>query len=123
LCHPEFSSLKIVNQIHDEYMFECPKEEAEKCGLIVKYVMELALFPSEIPFLAQTYICENWRDKENEVGHLPASGKKVTVAMLSQEDKDWCAQFIPVDMPLFGKRKEGTRQLSIEEYRKIKGDL
>ncbi len=50
---------KMVLQVHDELVFDVPKEEVEEIKQLVKYQMENA-FPLNVPVIAETGIGENW---------------------------------------------------------------
>jgi len=51
--------LKMLLQVHDELIFECPKENAEEFSQMIKHEMENAL-PLSVPILANVGIGDNW---------------------------------------------------------------
>ncbi|MFZ5810346.1 MAG: DNA polymerase I [Chloroflexota bacterium] len=52
---------RLILQVHDELVLECPKEEAYPSAQIMKRVMESA-FPLVIPLKTETRMGENWYD-------------------------------------------------------------
>ncbi len=54
-------SARLILQVHDELLLECPKEEALDTARIVKQVMESA-YPLCIPLKTDTRYGENWDD-------------------------------------------------------------
>ena len=52
---------KLILQVHDELVFECPKEEAESVKKIVEAEMEKAL-PLKVPVKVDIGIGKNWAD-------------------------------------------------------------
>ncbi|NLO23099.1 MAG: DNA polymerase I [Fibrobacter sp.] len=53
--------LKMMLQVHDELLFECPLEEIEKLSTIVKEEMESAMTLS-VPLIASVGYASNWLD-------------------------------------------------------------
>jgi len=51
--------LKMLLQVHDELVFECPKENAEEFSQMIKHEMENA-WPLSVPILANVGIGDNW---------------------------------------------------------------
>ena len=51
--------LKMLLQVHDELVFECPKENAEEFSQMIKYEMENA-WPLSVPILANVGVGDNW---------------------------------------------------------------
>jgi len=51
--------LRMLLQVHDELVFECPKENVEEFSQIIKYEMENA-WPISVPILANVGIGDNW---------------------------------------------------------------
>jgi DNA polymerase-1 len=51
--------LKMLLQVHDELVFECPKENAEEFSQIIKFEMENA-WPISVPILVNIGIGNNW---------------------------------------------------------------
>jgi len=51
--------LRMLLQVHDELVFECPKENAEEFSLMIKHEMENA-WPLSVPILANVGIGDNW---------------------------------------------------------------
>jgi DNA polymerase-1 len=51
--------LKMLLQVHDELVFECPKENVEEFSQIIKFEMENA-WPISVPILANVGIGNNW---------------------------------------------------------------
>ncbi len=54
-------SARLILQVHDELLLECPKEEALETARMVKQVMESA-YPLCIPLKTDTRYGENWDD-------------------------------------------------------------
>jgi DNA polymerase I len=48
-------------QVHDELVFECPPEEVEEVGRLVKREME-GVYKLKVPLLVDIGVGENWRD-------------------------------------------------------------
>jgi DNA polymerase-1 len=48
-------------QVHDELIFECPPEEVEEVGRLVKREME-GVYKLNVPLLVDIGVGENWRD-------------------------------------------------------------
>ena len=56
---------KIVLQIHDELIGECPKENAEEVSTILSDVMKHCAEPVvQVPFKCDTYIVPRWYDDD-----------------------------------------------------------
>ncbi len=56
-------SARMLLQVHDELIFECPKVEAKKTCAVVKEVMEAAPLPAvniNLPLMVETGIGQNW---------------------------------------------------------------
>lgn len=51
--------LKMILQVHDELLFECPKSEAETLGFLIREEMENALV-LDIPLVVSVGFGENW---------------------------------------------------------------
>ncbi|MDR1829469.1 MAG: DNA polymerase I [Candidatus Fibromonas sp.] len=51
--------LRMLLQVHDELVFECPKERAEEFSQMIKHEMENA-WPLSVPLLANVGIGDNW---------------------------------------------------------------
>jgi DNA polymerase-1 len=51
--------LKMVLQVHDELVFECPKSEVEALSMMVKEEMESAMKLS-VPLIASVGFGSNW---------------------------------------------------------------
>jgi DNA polymerase-1 len=51
--------LKMLLQVHDELVFECPKESTDEFSRIIKYEMENAI-PLSVPIVANAGIGDNW---------------------------------------------------------------
>ncbi|ACX52157.1 DNA polymerase I [Ammonifex degensii KC4] len=54
---------RMILQVHDELLFEVPKEELEKVAPIIKSTMEQAL-PFKVPIKANLKVGPNWQDME-----------------------------------------------------------
>ncbi|GHU92288.1 hypothetical protein FACS1894202_14740 [Clostridia bacterium] len=52
---------RLILQVHDELIVECPREEAERVRAIVKREME-SVFPLDPPLVADAKIGESWYD-------------------------------------------------------------
>ena len=50
---------RMLLQVHDELVFDCPKNEREEVQLLVKELMESAV-ETRIPLLAETGFGANW---------------------------------------------------------------
>jgi DNA polymerase-1 len=55
---------KMILQVHDELVFECPEEEAEKLAAIIREEMEKAL-PLKIPVRVDIGIGKNWAEAKS----------------------------------------------------------
>ena len=53
--------LRMLLQIHDELVFECPRDEAEAATVIIKTRMEHAMELS-VPIKVEACISDNWFD-------------------------------------------------------------
>ena len=56
-------SARMLLQVHDELIFECPKSEAKKTCALVKEVMEAAAMPAakiDVPLVVETGVGQNW---------------------------------------------------------------
>lgn len=51
--------LKLMLQVHDELVFECPRERVEEMGNVVKYEMENSMV-LKVPLVASVGFGENW---------------------------------------------------------------
>jgi len=63
---PEFSTVKPIIQVHDEYLFEVPEDHALKCAVLIKFIMEWPFFSMDVPLLASAKICDNWKQKDDD---------------------------------------------------------
>jgi hypothetical protein len=63
---PEFSTVKPIIQVHDEYLFEVPEEDALKCAVLIKFIMEWPFFSMDVPLLASAKVCDNWKQKDDD---------------------------------------------------------
>jgi len=59
--HAESLSGKLILQVHDELIVECPEHEAEKVSLILREEMENAAKLS-VPLVAETRVGKSWYD-------------------------------------------------------------
>jgi DNA polymerase-1 len=59
--HENKLSSKILLQVHDELVLECPKSEVDQVGKLVRQEMEGAASLS-IPLHADMSVADNWRD-------------------------------------------------------------
>ena len=57
----EMSNVKVIMQVHDELIFEAPKENAEEVLLTMKAMMEKAV-KLDIPLIADAAIGDNWNE-------------------------------------------------------------
>jgi DNA polymerase-1 len=57
----EGSSTAMLLQVHDELVFECPADEAEEVGRLVKREME-GVYQLNVPLLVDIGVGDNWRD-------------------------------------------------------------
>jgi DNA polymerase I len=55
----EHLPLRMILQVHDELVFECPKDKATAMGAIIKEAMESAM-GLDVPLLASVGIGKNW---------------------------------------------------------------
>lgn len=53
--------LRLILQVHDELIFECPADRAQDMAVIIKQEME-RVSPFEIPMIAEAGIALNWAD-------------------------------------------------------------
>ncbi len=53
------TDVKMIMQIHDEMIWECPEEIAEREKLVIEHAM-VNLHPMSVPFPADIHICDNW---------------------------------------------------------------
>ncbi len=56
-------SAKMLLQVHDELIFECPKEETTATCALIKDVMERAALPAvkiDVPLIVETGVGQNW---------------------------------------------------------------
>lgn len=53
--------VKMLLQVHDEFLFETDQEYAEEASLAVKDIME-NIVPLEVPLVAEPHIAQNWLD-------------------------------------------------------------
>ena len=60
-CHKKTYHSKVLIQVHDELLLECPKEEVEEVKDITKSSMEKALKLS-IPLVVNLAVGKNWMD-------------------------------------------------------------
>lgn len=145
---PEFELLRPILQVHDEYVFECPEELAQKYAVMIKFIQEHGWFDLRVPVLASTKICNRWADKDDdaipEVGTFCAvvdgsprlfkatdwssyldleKTKKVEakscVAMLNARQREWARSLLPANLPLFGQVAT-EKTFSLEEWRQRK---
>jgi DNA polymerase I-like protein with 3'-5' exonuclease and polymerase domains len=99
--NPEFEGTELTLQVHDEVGLFAPPEIADKVGVLVKYIMERPWFNLTVPVLASVKTCECWADKDNddvpEIGVIPPkeSGIKPAVAMLTKDQIEWAARYMP----------------------------
>ena len=62
LTHANLSA-RMLLQVHDELIFECPKAEAEETAAVVKGVMEKAYLPAvdiSVPLVVDARAGKNW---------------------------------------------------------------
>jgi DNA polymerase-1 len=52
---------KMMLQVHDELVFDCPADEVEQLSTIVKREMENA-YELRVPLIAEVGVGENWLD-------------------------------------------------------------
>ena len=50
---------KMILQVHDELLFDVPKEDLDKIKAIIKHEMEVAL-PLNVPVIAEAGNGDNW---------------------------------------------------------------
>lgn len=67
MCHREFedTSIKMVNMVHDELVFDVPPELAESAAIRIKEIMEEAgrVFIKSVPIICETGVCDAWAEK------------------------------------------------------------
>ena len=56
---------KMLMQVHDELLVECPKSEADKVAKTLKREMENAV-ELDVPLIAETGIGDNWMDAKKQ---------------------------------------------------------
>lgn len=57
--------IRMLLQVHDELIFECPKENAQKAIEIIKPIMEKAALPAvdlSVPLIVEANYAHNWND-------------------------------------------------------------
>jgi DNA polymerase-1 len=54
---------KLLLQVHDELVVECPREELDATARVVKRVMEAA-YPLSIPLVAEAKYGEKWGEQQ-----------------------------------------------------------
>ena len=57
----EMQEVKMIMQVHDELVFECPKENADKVMKMMKDIMEQTV-ELNIPLIAEAAIGNNWNE-------------------------------------------------------------
>jgi DNA polymerase-1 len=57
----EMPKVKVIMQVHDELIFEAPKENAEEVLSTMKAMMEKAV-KLDIPLIADAAIGDNWNE-------------------------------------------------------------
>jgi DNA polymerase-1 len=57
--------VKMLMQVHDELLVECPKSEADKVARTLKREMENAV-ELDVPLIAETGIGDNWMDAKKQ---------------------------------------------------------
>ncbi len=57
----EMSDVKMIMQVHDELVFECPNENADKVMKVMKDTMEQTV-ELNIPLIAEAAIGNNWNE-------------------------------------------------------------
>jgi DNA polymerase-1 len=60
----ESLNAKILMQVHDELLVECPANEADKVARTLKREMEHAV-EIDVPLVAETGIGDNWMDAKH----------------------------------------------------------
>ena len=55
---------KLLMQVHDELLVECPRSEAEKVTKTLKREMESAV-ELDVPLIAETGIGDNWMEAKH----------------------------------------------------------
>jgi hypothetical protein len=117
LNQPEFEGLHPVIQVHDEYVFEAPEETAQKCAVMVKFIMEYPFFDVDVPLLASAKICKTWKQKDDdavpEVGTFFARVKDPTVTTKKRLDE--LVQSPEVTAPRIFRPDEWPEYLALEE--------
>src|SRR5207244_11845975 len=56
---------KMLMQVHDELLVECPKNEADKVAKTLKREMESAV-ELDVPLIGETGIGDNWMDAKKQ---------------------------------------------------------
>jgi DNA polymerase I-like protein with 3'-5' exonuclease and polymerase domains len=63
--HPELRAMncRLMLQVHDELIFQCPEDKAEEAAAIIKAVMEKPFEePLPVPLTTEPLIVRNWKD-------------------------------------------------------------
>jgi len=95
----EFMGLKPIIQVHDEYVFEAPKETAQQCAVMVKFIMEYPFFILDVPLLASAKICKTWKEKDDDT--IPEIGVFFARVKDPASDEDYPRIFKPEQWPEF----------------------
>lgn len=125
---PEFNGLIPTIQVHDEYVFEAPEETVQKCAVAVKFIMEYPFFQLDVPLLASTKICDNWKQKDDdsipEVGTFFAQVKGTDGAShpVLYKPKDWPV-FLEDEKAGNVEKKAAVAMLSDKQTRWARGLL
>ncbi|KAL0263931.1 UNVERIFIED_CONTAM: hypothetical protein PYX00_011065 [Menopon gallinae] len=57
--HKQNLKTKMLLQVHDELIFECPENEIEKASIIIKFAMENA-YPTKVPLVVKIGVGNTW---------------------------------------------------------------
>jgi DNA polymerase-1 len=59
----EHLGFRLLMQVHDELIGQCPKETAQECAEIIKHYMENPfLDPLSVPLVTEPKIVSNWKE-------------------------------------------------------------
>lgn len=114
---PEFVGLKPLIQVHDEFVFQCPKSTSHKAAVMVKFIMEHPWFDLGLPLLASTKICETWADKD--VDAVPEVGVAYARVKTESGDREEDRTFKPSEWGEYLKLEEEDGKKKKDEEKRI----
>jgi hypothetical protein len=63
---PHFPGVKVLIQVHDELLLECPRRFSAQVAVLKKFLMEYRWFDVDVPLLASSKICQSWAAKDDD---------------------------------------------------------